>query len=260
MKYATKKLAKNLIQASILVPSLIITLMSSVSANAELTILTVGDSITSGLKLNGSRTSFFCPADGVLTSSFYVCNGDAVLNRGGFQPDIVSLFAQRDISASTFNWGFAGEESWQIINRVTQAMNSRPADTVFFMAGVNDLNDNLSDETTAFNVVAMMDLVQERGLTPVVGTITPHLGQSSFNPKIVRINALIRAEANDRNIAVAENYQALIPNWGALNSGDGLHVGDAGDAIIAANWVEAFELSQTFNPITLAPILQLLLD
>ena len=261
MKYATKKLAKNLIQASILVPSLIITLMSSVSANAELTILTVGDSITSGLKLNGSRTSFFCPADGVLTSSFYVCNGDAVLNQGGFQPDIVSLFAQKDISASTYNWGFAGEESWQIINRVTQAMDSRPADTVFFMAGVNDLNDNLSDEATAFNVIAMMDLVIDRGLTPIVGTITPHLGDSSYNPKIVRINELIRTAANEREIVVAEHYQTLISNWGVLNSGDGLHVADSGDAIIATNWVEAYELSLTLNQkITLAPIIQLLLS
>jgi len=259
MKSNTRKLIDKYTLASTLIAALVITSAFSTSANAALTVLTVGDSITSGLKLNSSRTNWYCPADGVRASSFINCRGNGVLNRGGFQPDITQLFSQQGITANVYNWGFNGEESWELVARITQAMNSRTADTVFFMAGVNDLNDNVSDQTTAFNVEMMMDSVKERGLTPIVGTITPHLGESSYNPKIVRINALIRAAANDKRIAVAEHYQALIPNWGAHNSGDGLHVGDSGDAIIAEQWLEAYELSKSLK-VTITPILQLLLD
>lgn len=228
-------------------------------SNAALTILTVGDSITSGLKLNGPRTNWYCPADGVTASSFINCRGNGVLNRGGFQPDINQLFAQKGITANVYNWGFNGEESWQLVTRVTQAMNSRAADTVFIMAGVNDLNDNVSTQTTAFNVEMMIDRVKDRGLVPIVGTITPHLGESYYNPKILQINALIRASANNKKVAVAEHYQALITNWSAYNSGDGLHVNDSGDVVLATQWFAAYESSKRLKTI-ITPILQLLLE
>ena len=227
---------------------------------ANVTILSVGDSITSGLKLNGSRKNWFCPANGVLTSSFQLCNGNGVLNRGGFQPDVTSLFAQRNVNANVYNWGYAGEESWQVYFRVVDAMETRDADYVFILAGVNDLNDNVSPQTTTFYVTLMIDAVLEKGLIPIVGTISPHLGSSSFNPKIELINSYIRFQAESRKVAVAEHYQALIGNWGLYNSGDGLHVNDVGDAVMATKWLEAYDVSLTLNKTTITPILQLLLD
>lgn len=235
-------------------------ILTPISFAKNITILSVGDSITSGLKLNGSLSYWFCPANGIVTSSFQLCNGNGVLNQGGFQPDITSLFAQRNINANVYNWGFAGEESWQVYFRVVDAMETRPADYVFILAGVNDLNDNVSPQTTAFYVTLMMDAVLAKGLIPIVGTITPHLGNFSYNPKIELINSFIRYHAGEKKIAVAEHYQALIGNWGAYNSGDGLHVSDLGDAVIATKWLEAYDVSQTLNKITITPILQLLLD
>ena len=236
--------------------------LQKVSLAKDITILSVGDSITAGLKLNGSQDFWFCPANGVVTSTFQQCNGNGVLNRGGFQPDLRAQFAQNGIDASIYNWGFAGEESFELFFRVVDAMETRPADYVFILAGVNDLNDNFTPQFTAFNIVLMMEAVLERGLIPIVGTITPHLGDPSFNPKIELINSFIRFHAEELNVAVAEHYQALIGSWvsGGLNSGDGLHVSDAGDAVIAREWVKAFEISQTLNQITITPILQLLLD
>lgn len=235
-------------------------ILSPISSANNVTILSVGDSITSGLKLNGDRSFWFCPANGVVTSSFQLCNGNGVRNQGGFQPDIASLFAQRNINANVYNWGFAGEETWQVYFRVVDAMETRPADYVFILAGVNDLNDNVAPQTTAFYVTLMIDAVLEKGLIPIVGTITPHLGSSTYNPKIELINSFIRFEAGNRKVAVAEHYQALISNWGPYNSGDGLHVSDLGDAVIAAKWLEAYDVSQTLRNVTITPILQLLLD
>lgn len=211
----------------------------SSSVIAASVILTVGDSITSGLKLNGAGTYWECPPDGRITSSFIVCNGNGVRDRGGFQPDIQSLMAQRNQTVTLYNWGFAGEESWTLVNRVSQAMNSRASDTVTIMAGINDLNDNVSIQTTSFNVRTMMDRVQQEGRRAVVGTITPHSGSSSYNPKIAQINALIKADAAARGVRVADHYSVLIQNWPGLSSGDGVHLSNTADALVAEQWVNA---------------------
>ena len=224
-------------------------------------ILSVGDSITSGLKRNSGGTFLFCPADDVVTSGFYVCNGNGVVNKGGFQPDVRSLLAAESIDANVYNWGFAGEESWQIVTRVNQAMDSRSADYVFIMAGVNDLNDNVSVGTTVFNVQQMALNVEARGLKPILGSLTPHLGNAAYPAKISLINDAIEAFAEENDFAYANHYQDLIANWAIYHSGDNLHLSNAGDAVVAQNWVEAFNQANEPPPPTFDPsIFILLLD
>ncbi len=236
--------------------TLMIGLSFSSNAHALLRVITIGDSITSGLKLNASKTDWYCPADGVRTSSFYACRGNNALNRGGYQPHTRTLFAQNGINADLYNWGINGAESWQLNGVATQAMNARPADVVFIMAGVNDLNDNVSAHTTAFSIELIMDTVRARGLKVVVGTVTPHAGVSSYNAKIAQINGLIKTAAAARKIPVADHFSTFITNWNAYHSGDGLHINNTGDAVMASKWVAAYdEIS-----VVISPVLRLLLD
>ena len=230
-------------------------------AVAAETVLTVGDSITSGLKLNASRTVWECPPDGVITSSYYVCDGEDAENRGGYQPSTRTKIAALGVTADLYNWGFAGEGTRSILNRVSQAMNARAADYVFIMAGTNDLG-TVSRGTIVRNLQYMIDAVCESGLTPVVGTITPRFDGASYNFSIQKINEELREYAESLNVPVAENYDALIGNFGAYHSGDYLHINDAGDEVMATQWANAFQTSggacgRGIPAVT--PIMQLLL-
>jgi lysophospholipase L1-like esterase len=193
------------------------------------------------LKRNASSTVWVCPPDGVTTSSFYVCDGDDAKNKGGYQPSARSKISAQGVSVDLYNWGFAGELSSQILGRVSQAMSARPAKYVFIMAGINDVGFGISSGSIAFNVRRMIDRVCERGLIPVLGLITPRFDGGSYNSKIQVINDAIREYAESLNVPVADNYNALIGNWNAYQSGDNLHIGNAGDSAMATQWASAFQ-------------------
>lgn len=226
------------------------------STAQALTILTVGDSITSGLKRNASSTYWFCPANGLVTSSLQFCNGNGRLNVGGYQPDVRQKLVKLEVSANLYNWGVAGHESWNTLTEANRAMNSRSADVIFIMTGINDLNDNVSVGTTVSNVRAIIDNALARGLTPIVGTVTPHRSRRNYDPKIRLINEAIKAVAESRGVEVADHYTALDANWARYHSGDNLHIGNAGDDLMASLWVEAYQKSLN---IIVTPVLRLLL-
>jgi len=220
-----------------------------------ITILTAGDSITAGLKRNGSGNYWFCPANGLVTSSFQSCNGFGKLNVGGYQPDVRQKLSSIGVSANVYNWGVAGDESWNTVNQANQAMNSRAAQVIFIMTGVNDLNDVVSVATTVQNVQAIVDNALARGVRPIVGTVTPHRAGVNYDAKIRLINQGIKAMAESRNVQVADHYSEMNLNWPVYHSGDGLHISDAGDDLMASLWVEAYQKST----VSVAPVLQLLL-
>ncbi|MEM7194205.1 MAG: SGNH/GDSL hydrolase family protein [Pseudomonadota bacterium] len=210
-------------------------------------IVTVGDSITSGVKVSADRI-LYCPPDNVTVSilnSIYFCNGDGVANSGGFQPDIRTQLASIGVSSNVYNFGWAGEESWQIVSRVTQAMSSRASEFVFLMAGVNDLNDNVSAQTTIFNIQQMAQNVINNGRTPVIATVTPYPVLTSYTNKILAINAGLISYANANNIAVADAYALLASGFQSVpyHSGDRLHLNDAGDSVVGLAWRQGYQQS-----------------
>ena len=218
------------------------TLILSTSAYG-FSIITLGDSITSGLKRNAGGTVLYCPPDNVTTSGFYVCNGDDVKNIGGYQAAAKSQLASIGATADLYNWGFAGERSTDMVNRVTQAINGRPATYVFFMAGTNDLGI-FSVGTTFFNLTVVLQSIIDAGLTPVVGTITPRFDNGAFDASIQIINDALVDYAEENNIAVADHYSAMIGNFGAYQSGDQLHINSTGDAVMAVEWRKGYEAAE----------------
>ncbi len=206
-------------------------------------IITFGDSITSGVKQDGARTVIFCAADGVSTPPPYVCNGDGRRNVGGYQPFVRSLLSSRGISSDQYNWGFAGKESDQLLGDISGVLAARPSEYVFIMVGINDVNESVfSTSTTVFNIERIVDRVLADGRIPVLGTVTPWIFNSLFNARVQQINVGIRAYAarEDIPVVVADHYAALIGNFSAFHSGDGVHLRSAGNLVVANQWVNAF--------------------
>ena len=129
---------------------------------------------------------------------------------------------------------------------------------MFGMDGTNDLLF-LSPDTVRKNMARMVDISLARGVTPILGTITP---DSRGGKPISQTNALLRELATQKKIALADLYAAVKDSWSSLTA-DGLHPNSAGYSKIAQVWTSAMDEADKMNaPPTanLTPILMLLLD
>ena len=117
----------------------------------------------------------------------------------------------------------------------------------------------LSPDTVRKNMARMVDISLARGVTPILGTITP---DSRGGKPISQTNALLRELATQKKIALADLYAAVKDSWSSLTA-DGLHPNSAGYSKIAQVWTSAMDEADKMNaPPTanLTPILMLLLD
>ncbi|MDC0948681.1 SGNH/GDSL hydrolase family protein [Gammaproteobacteria bacterium] len=222
-------------------------------------IITIGDSVTSGYKRNAKRNRITCAATGETRSYTFTCHGNGVVNRGGFQPALRAKLAVLGYDATIYNWGFAGYESWNVASTVNSVMSAQPAEYVFIMAGLNDMNDNVSTSTTYLSLVQTIERVQAQGLVPIVNTITPHGYVPSYNVKIAEINELIKQYGANNNVPVGDPFPTLRANWSYYNSGDLLHLSSAGDEVVAEQFAAAFEQWNSQNDDVILMILPLLL-
>lgn len=180
-----------------------------------LEVLTMGDSITAG--------------------SPYNLHGDGK-RVGPYQGDLEKIFHNNGLPSNVYNWGKSGEMTPDGVNRISSVLSSRSADLILIMEGANDVTHGISSSTTATNIGIMIDKSISRGVTPIVGTITPNsrpggfdtVIRNHFNPKIV-------SQAANRGVKVADQYGALRPRWATLKYND-LHPNLAGYQIIAETW------------------------
>ena len=118
---------------------LILLMISAASTPAmALEVLTVCDSITQGLQ----RTS-----NGQLYGNLSPGNGRA--NFGGYQPWLNQLLDDGIEPSTVYNWGIGGETSSQTVGRINNVLNSRPADYILILCGVNDLFHGISSSATS---------------------------------------------------------------------------------------------------------------
>lgn len=181
-------------------------------------ILTIGDSITKGWP--------------------YVLENPWGDRTGGYQPYLENYLSNDGLTSAVYNWGVGGETTVGGVARINDVLDSRGSDFMLIMEGANDLYAGISSSTTQANIGVMIDRVKAKGVSPVVGTITPNTMtsgfdywiRSSYNPKILSI-------AKAKNAMIADQYDALRPNWNDLNT-DGLHPNQAGYKLIAYTWFQ----------------------
>jgi len=208
-----------------------------------LEIISVGDSITQGLfrTFGGSESGVTSPQNGSV-------------NFGGYQPRLNQRL-DSEVSASTvYNYGVAGANSRDGLNRISSTLNSRPADYVLINYGANDLFQGISDIANQAHMRLMMIESLNSGVTPIIAEITPNTNtefRSDLDGFIanfynVRIRGLIEdfSEANNPvNLSIANLYQRLRGGWRSVpyHSGDGLHMNGSGNNVMADEWLAAIQ-------------------
>lgn len=194
------------------------------------TVCAFGDSITAGWKA-------------------YARDGNGCVGCGGYEPSLQTLLREAGRDAIVQNWGKGGESTSSGVSRIGLVLSINQPRYILLMEGTNDLLF-LSPDTVRKNMERMVNESLSRGVTPILGTITPDLRGGKPIPQT---NGELRKLAAEKNIPLADHYTALADSWSSLNA-DGLHPNSAGYAKIAQVWFDAMKT------VDLTPILMLLLD
>ena len=150
-----------------------------------------------------------------------------------------------------YNWGYAGESTHQGVNRIDSVLDSREADFILIMEGANDLPAGVSASTTKANLRIMIEKSQGKNTEPIIATVTPNTQRSDGYIIPNNYNPAIKSLASEKNIALADQYKALVGNWSGYNSGDGLHLNDDGERVMAQAWLDAISIDTPLPPANL---------
>lgn len=194
-------------------------------------IIAFGDSITQGLKRDSDHNE-----SGII----WPLHGER--SRDGYEPELeADIATQTKYRAYVYNWGSRGEFTYEGVNRIDMALNRHYpfADFILIMEGANDLSAGISSNTIYFNLKSMIDKSQAKNTTPIIATVTPNSSHPNSDIIPNDYNPEIRLLAIEYDIALADQYTALIGNWSGYHSGDGLHLNDIGEMVMAQVWFDA---------------------
>lgn len=150
----------------------------------------------------------------------------------------------RALHTSVCNYGVPGEMTLTGLPRWRALLRAFQPRTVAFMEGVNDLASDVPATTILDDLEAMVLSARQRGLTPVLVTLTPTYYPRShphhfLNARVHDINRSIRLLAARLHVALADTEAAFMADGhGAAltrhgRSLDYLHPNDAGYRLIA---------------------------
>lgn len=204
---------------------------ASISSAQQIDIIAFGDSITQGYKDDGTSN----PPFGITTPQ------EGSIRNDGYEPELAALFDDNiSRTALVYNWGYKGEQTPEGVNRIKEALKRSPAHFILIMEGANDLINGIDEKTTRDNLGFMIDESKNKAVKPIIGTVTPNTSNppiGPFNP--ISLNQKIVTLAGNKGIELADQYAALNGNWQNYNSGDGLHLNQDGEEVMAREWFDA---------------------
>ncbi|WP_157094690.1 GDSL-type esterase/lipase family protein [Picosynechococcus sp. PCC 7003] len=149
--------------------------------------------------------------------------------------DSLSLWFPNDLLPASKIWlnqGISGENTSQILARLG-TLNGLQPDTIYLMAGVNDLKQGVSEMTLLNNLRAIIHQLrcQHPETVIIVQSLLPTNHHYLRKDRAIRINQQLQAIATQEGV----NYLNLYPLFTDANGGlrlelttDGLHLSDAG--------------------------------
>ena len=220
--------------------------MTQRESDDPLICIAYGDSITQGLKRN-----FFGQTWGVTSP----VNGAQF---GGYTEELkAKLIADIDV-VRIYNQGVSGELTFEGVARLRSVLaRHSDANCILIMHGANDRYHGVHSVSTRVNINSMAEIARAASIVPIVATITPNTDIGGSAP----YNTEIRNYASIIEITLADQFAVTLPNWSQNTSGDGVHLSDTGDAVVATEWNRALRENPVLFPssIVISPILLLLL-
>ncbi len=143
-----------------------------------------------------------------------------------------------------FNRGIAGQTTPQLLVRFRQDVIKLKPQVVVILAGTNDiasLNTPITQGMTAENIMSIVELAKVNGIKVVLASVTPicdcYTKQSGIRPfgKIIGVNNWLKEYAAQSEAVYLDFYSALAEgrNLKKEFTNDGLHINDAGYAVMA---------------------------
>ncbi|MGB5984748.1 MAG: SGNH/GDSL hydrolase family protein [Desulfobacterales bacterium] len=183
-----------------------------------------------------------CFGDSITLGYPYITGQGNGRRIGGYEPALESIMANAGEPAKVYNWGLQGETTANGVNRINGVLDAQAANYMLILEGTNDPGAGISLETTVANLGLMIDACIARGVTPIIGNLTPDTrGEwEEFKDIPNRYNPAIAGLAASKNIALADLYGATVVNWDSL-SDDLLHPNSQGYSAIANSWYLAIQ-------------------
>lgn len=211
--------------------ALLLSVSLAPAASAQTVYLAFGDSITFGVGAGGPGS--------------------------GYPSELETLLGQSGVDADVRNAGVPGETSAEGRNRIDSLLGG--VDVLLLMEGTNDINADVSPETTRFNLAAIANSAESRGVEVVHATIIPRLpsaGKDGRNVIASQLSGEIRelAFAENRNLAdpFYVFFRGLDDAFDTLYVGgeDKFHLNEAGYDQLARVFADAITGNDQVPPVT----------
>jgi lysophospholipase L1-like esterase len=201
-------------------------------------------------------------AEAQTAATTYVAFGDSITagvgdetNRGGYPSRLQTLLVARGASAEVRNEGLPSEDTSGGVTRINRVLRDGD-DVLLLMEGTNDVN-NLSLETTMFNLAEIARRAGEHGLRTVHATTMPrHPTATNDGSNIVtgQLAAAIRELAFAQQRSLVDPFEVFFnetPNFQTLyKPGDKVHPNAAGYDLMARIFADVLTNVDSVLPVT----------
>jgi lysophospholipase L1-like esterase len=216
------------------------------------------------------------PAAAQTTGKTYLAFGDSITagvgdditrTATGYPPRLQTLLQAAGVSATVKNFGVPGEKTPMGIARIDGVLaTGKPGDVLILMEGTNNINRDISLETTIGDLDTMAGKAEDLGLSVIHATVIPRPPDAKADPDNLlteQLNGRIRNLAGFRGRLAAdpnEVYRNLPNLFGSFYSKDpDDHVGHpnaAGYDILAWLFFDVIRKIDTVSPVpgTISPV------
>ncbi|MGP8068573.1 MAG: SGNH/GDSL hydrolase family protein [Candidatus Bathyarchaeia archaeon] len=139
---------------------------------------------------------------------------------------------QSGLEVTVSNRGTNGDLTSGMLERFSEDVVDEKADYVVILGGANDIGWGFDPLMIAHNLTAMYDAALKKGIVSVACSVPSILGADALIPPRLKLNRMIRAEAEKRSIRFVDFFTATAdPQTNRLSEGyssDGLHLNPKG--------------------------------
>ena len=133
-----------------------------------------------------------------------------------------------DVKVNVLNRGINGDLTSGMLERFSRDVVDEKANYVIILGGTNDLGWGFDPAMIVQNLTSMYDVALNMGIMSVACSVPSILGFDELIPPRLKLNRMIRMEAEKRSIPFVDFFTATAdPQTNRLsedNSADGLHL------------------------------------
>ena len=186
---------------------------------------------------NGGVVDLYATWEETINRNLVACLGDSITQgyncAGAPYPSRIASLTGKTV----LNYGVAGETS-DYGKRIVNSALARHPGTVTIFFGANDVHGHPASWTVS-NIRGTIRAVKAAGARPIVATPIPQRGKwASYNSRVSELASAIRSLCASEGVTCVDLNSAFGSGAGYIQD-DGLHLTDAGGALVARRFAAA---------------------